>query len=278
VKQADLDAGVRSDGLTTEEREELRRLRRENKQLRIEREIPKKSRSLVCSGDRLCTSEVFEFARANQAEFGVRALCRVLGVSPSGYYAWRDRSPSSRDVENERFLRRMREIHVFSRETYGKPRMYAELRDDGWLVNHKRVARLMKLDGLQGATRRKKWRTTKRAKDARPAPDLVERNFSVDGPDQLWVADITYVPTWSGFLYLAVVVDAWSRRVVGWSMETHLRTELVLQALNMALWQRKPDAVIHHSDQGTQPRFKGSSQRMRFDGSLGSPGSWMVRG
>jgi putative transposase len=155
-------------------------------------------------------------------------------------------------MENQRLLERMREIHVFSRETYGRPRMYAELRDDGWLVNHKRVGRLMSLDGLQGASRRRKWRTTKRAKDARPAPDLVERDFAVNGPDQLWVADITYVPTWSGFLYLAVVVDAWSRRVVGWSMETHLRTELVLQALNMALWQRKPDNVIHHSDQGTQ--------------------------
>ncbi len=110
----------------------------------------------------------------------------------------------------------------------------------------------MSQEGLQGASRRKKWRTTKRAKDARPAPDLVERNFGVDGPDQLWVADITYVPTWSGFLYLAVVVDAWSRRVVGWSMQTHLRTDLVLQALNMALQQRKPESVIHHSDQGTQ--------------------------
>ena len=190
--------------------------------------------------------------RANQAEFDVTKMCRVLGVSPSGYYAWKDRPPSARAVENERLLKRMRETHTFSRETYGRPRMYAELRDDGWLVNRKRVARLMSLDGLQGATRRRKWRTTKRAKDARPAPDLVGRNFGVDGPDQLWVADITYVPTWNGFLYLAVVVDAWSRRVVGWSMETHLRTDLVLQALNMALQQRKPDSVIHHSDRGTQ--------------------------
>ncbi len=179
-------------------------------------------------------------------------MCRVLGVSPSGFYASRDRPPSARAVENERLAKRMREIHVLSRETYGRPRMYAELRDDGWLVNHKRVGRLMSQEGIQGASRRKKWRTTKRAKDARPAPDLVERNFGVDGPDQLWVADITYVPTWSGFLYLAVVVDAWSRRVVGWSMQTHLRTDLVLQALNMALQQRKPDSVIHHSDQGTQ--------------------------
>lgn len=181
--------------------------------------------------------------RANEAVFAVRTLCRVLGVSPSGYYAWRQRPPSAREVENKRLLRRMREIHRFSRQTYGGPRMYAELRDEGWPVNHKRVGRLMALDGLQGASRRKKWRATKRAKDARPAPDLVDRDFAVDRPDQLWVADITYVPTWSGFLYLAVVVDAFSRRVVGWSMETHLRTELVLQALNMALWQRKPEAT-----------------------------------
>jgi len=179
-------------------------------------------------------------------------MCRVLGVSPSGYYAWKKRPPSNRAVANERLLGRIREIHTFSRETYGQPRMYAELRDDGWQVNHKRVRRLMRLAGLQGATRRKKWRTTKRDRDARPAPDLVQRDFSVGRPDQLWVADITYVPTWSGFLYLSVVVDAWSRRIVGWSMKTHLRTDLVLDALNMGLQQRRPDDVIHHSDQGTQ--------------------------
>ena len=146
----------------------------------------------------------------------------------------------------------MREIHAFSRGTYGRPRMYAELRDEGHEVNHKRVARLMRIEGLEGATRRRKWRTTKRAKDVRPAPDLVERDFAPEGPDRLWVADITYIPTGAGFLFLAVVVDAWSRRVVGWSMENHLRTSLVLQALDMALWQRKPETVIHHSDQGTQ--------------------------
>ena len=146
----------------------------------------------------------------------------------------------------------MREIHAFSRGTYGRPRMYAELRDEGHRVNHKRVARLMRIEGLEGATRRRKWRTTKRAKDVRPAPDLVERDFAPEGPDRLWVADITYIPTGAGFLFLAVVVDAWSRRVVGWSMENHLRTSLVLQALDMALWQRKPETVIHHSDQGTQ--------------------------
>ena len=145
----------------------------------------------------------------------------------------------------------MHEIRTFSRETYGQPRIYAELYDHRWLVNHKRVRRLMRLDGLQGATRRKKWRTTKRGGDARPTQDLIERDFTASALDQLWAADITYIPTGSDFLYLSVVVDAWSRRVVGWYMKTHLKTDLVLDALNMALQQRRPDEVRHHSDQGT---------------------------
>ena len=190
--------------------------------------------------------------KGNQAAFPVKAMCRMLGLSTSGYYAWLTRPPSKRSRSNEVLLRRIREIHRFSRQTYGRPRIYAELRDDGVLVNHKRVARLMSRNGIVGATRRRKWRTTKRDRNARPAPDLIERDFTATGPDQLWVADITYVPTSAVFLFLAVVVDAWSRRIVGWSMETHLRTELVLQALNMALWQRRPEQVIHHSDQGTQ--------------------------
>ena len=190
--------------------------------------------------------------RENRAEFPVSVMCDTLGLSTSGYYEWLDRPPSARAVANAELLERIRDVHRFSRETYGRPRLYAELRDDGVLVNHKRVGRLMSENGIVGATRRRKWRTTKRDRDARPAPDLVERNFVAAGPNQLWVADITYVPTWAGSLFLAVVVDAWSRRVVGWAMETHLRTELVLQALNMALWQRRPDQVVHHSDQGTQ--------------------------
>lgn len=206
--------------------------------------------------------------RANQAEFPVASMCRVLGLSTSGYYAWLRREPSPQAVANEDLLHRMREIHTFSHPTYGRPRICAELRDEGRVVNHKRVARLMKLNGLVGATRRRKWRTTRRDPDARPAPDLVERDFRVDAANQLWVADITYVPTWSGFLYLAVVVDAWSRRVVGWAIETHLKTDLVLQALNMAPSQRRPANVIHHSDQGTQPGFERSSQHLETEEEL----------
>lgn len=190
--------------------------------------------------------------KTNQADFPVAQMCRVLGLSTSGYYAWLKRVPSARSQANSELVERMKQIHRFSRDTYGRPRMYAELRAEGEVVNHKRVGRLMRETGLVGATRRRKWRTTVRDKVARPAPDLVSRNFVATKPDQLWVADITYIPTVSGFLYLSVVVDAWSRRVVGWSMETHLRTDLVLQALNMALGQRRPTSVIHHSDQGTQ--------------------------
>lgn len=146
----------------------------------------------------------------------------------------------------------IRQIHTRSRQTYGAPRVYAELVAEGWAVGRKRVARLMRLASLRGVSRRKVVTTTRRNPEQRPAPDLVERDFRAKGPDQLWVADITYVPTWAGFLYLAVVMDAWSRRIVGWAMATHLRTELVIAALQMAIDQRHPQGVIHHSDQGSQ--------------------------
>lgn len=130
--------------------------------------------------------------------------------------------------------------------------IHAELVDKGWPVNRKRVARLMREASIVGVTRGKRGPGTRRAPAARPARDLVERGFAATGPDQLSVADITYIPTWAGFLYQALVVDVFSRRIVGWAMEQHLRTELVLQALNMAIWQGRPTAVIHHSDQGCQ--------------------------
>jgi putative transposase len=191
--------------------------------------------------------------KTNQAGFSVRAMCRVLDLSPSGYYAWLNREPSARARRDEELTHRIEVVWSENRRVYGRPRIFADLKESGEQVGEKRVGRLMKQAGIQGVSRRRRGvKTTRRNEDARPAPDLVERNFSADGPDQLWVADITYIPTWAGFLYLAVVVDVWSRRVVGWSMATHLRTELVLDALNMATWQRRPQRVIHHSDQGTQ--------------------------
>jgi putative transposase len=179
-------------------------------------------------------------------------MCRVFGVSPSGFYAWHGRGPSARALEDARLTARIRHYHARSKGRYGAPNIHADLRDEGIRVGQKRVARLMKADGLQGACFRKWVTTTMRNTDAQAAPDLVERRFVAEAPDQLWVADITYIPTCAGFLYLAVVLDAFSRKIVGWAMAEHLRTELVLSALNMAIGQRRPRGVVHHSDQGTQ--------------------------
>lgn len=200
-------------------------------------------------------------------------MCRVLEVSTSGYYAWRRRTPSMRCQSDAALTARIRALHDRSRGTYGVPRMVVELNRSGHHVNHKRVARLMRAAGLEGVSRRKRTHTTRRDRAARVAPDLVARDFAAQGPDQLWVADVTYVPTWVGFLYLAVVLDAWSRRIVGWAMAPHLRTELVVQALNMALWRRRPQDVIHHSDQGCQYTSIAFGHRCREAGVRPSMGS-----
>jgi putative transposase len=211
---------------------------------------------------------------ANQAEFPIATMARVLGVSESGYHAWRGRVPSARAVEDKMLLKRVRTVHATSRETYGSPRIHAELRATGSRHGRKRIARLMRGAGLTGASRRRKGATTtRRDKDARPAPDLVDRDFTALGPDKLWVADITFVPTANGFLYLAVVLDAWSRKIVGWSMANHLRTELVLDALEMAIGQRRPGDVIHHSDQGSQYTSLAFGGRCREAGVRPSMGS-----
>jgi putative transposase len=205
--------------------------------------------------------------------YPIATMCRVLGVSTSGYYAWRSRALSERAKANAALTEEMKQIHAESRGTYGAPRIHAELKASGRKVGHNRVARLMRAVGLVGVSRRRAPITTRRAPEARPAPDLVNRDFSAAGPNKLWVADITYVPTLAGFLYLAVVVDAWSRRVVGWAMATHLRTELVLAALDMAIAGRRPKDVIHHSDQGTQYTALAFGGRCRQAGVRPSMGS-----
>ncbi len=179
-------------------------------------------------------------------------MCRVLDVSTSGYYAWLKREPCERSLADAALTEQIKEIHTESKQTYGAPRVHAELRAQGVHVGRKRVARLMREAGIYGVSRRRRPKTTTRSKRGEQRPDLVDRDFTADAPNQLWVADITYVPTASGFLYLSVVLDAFSRRIVGWAMAHHLRTELVLAALDMAVEQRKPDDVIHHSDHGSQ--------------------------
>jgi len=195
----------------------------------------------------------FRFVDAEKARFPVSLLCKTVGVSKSGYYAWRDRPPSKRSREDAVLTEKIREVHQRSRETYGYPRVHAELRTLGMRCGRRRVARLMRRAGIRGCMRGKKRRTTLRDPRAVPAEDLVNRNFVATAPDRLWTADITYLRTGEGFLHLAFVLDVYSRRIVGWSMASHLRAELVVDALEMAVWRRKPAAgLVHHSDRGTQ--------------------------
>ena len=208
--------------------------------------------------------------KANQAVYSVRRMCRLLGVSSSGYYASLSR-PTSTRVKTDRMLRdRIVEIHHRSRGTYGAPRVHAELAAEGVQVGRKRVARLMRKANIEGVHRRRRISTTRRDPAKLAAPDLVKRRFRTQGPDRIWAADITYVPTQAGFLYLAVVIDLWSRKVVGWSMRSDLTTPLVTDALDMAISQRKPNGVIFHSDRGSQfggvglfEMVMGPTQKMR---------------
>ena len=222
---------------------------------------------------------LFRFIDAEKALYPISLLCRVLKASRSGYYAWRERSPSRRSVEDSALAARIREVHERSRRTYGYPRVHAELNAIGVRCGRRRVVRLMREHGLRGCMRGRRRKSTTRP-DAREAaaPDLVDRRFLAAAPDRLWLADITYVPSREGFLYLSFILDACSRRVVGWSMANHLKTELVVDALEMALWRRRPppSGVIHHSDRGSQYTAVSFGERLEEAGifpSMGRVGS-----
>ena len=218
----------------------------------------------------------YRFVERERTIFPVTVLCRTLGVSPSGFWAWVKRPPSARSLADALLTERIRAIHAHSRGTYGAPRIHAELRDTDTRCGRKRVARLMRHAGIEGVHRRRFVRTTVRDRGAGTAPDPVNRDFRAACPNQLWVADITYVPTGQGPLYVAVVVDAFSRAVAGWAMAGHLRTELIVSALDMAIVRRHPKrGLVHHSDQGTQYTSLAFGRRARAAGislSMGSVG------
>lgn len=201
---------------------------------------------------RVDVQAAYAFVSEHEGTYPVTTICRVLGVSRSGYYDWRGRPPAARTLDDAYLTQTIKELHEESRQIYGAPRIHADLVELDIHVGRKRIARLMREAGIQGVSRRKGYRTTVRSTES-GAEDRVERDFQAEGPNELWVADITYIPTWSGPLYLAVVIDVWSRMVVGWSMANHMRTELVLDALNMAITRRQPrGGLIHHSDHGSQ--------------------------
>jgi putative transposase len=192
--------------------------------------------------------------KRHESEFGVKPMCQVLGASRSGYYAWRSRPDSRRAQANQRLLVQIREAYQLSRKTYGSPRIHAALRKKGVRGSRKRVARLMRLDHI-AARRARRYipRTTQKDPNAIPAPNLLNQDFSSPAPDRKWVSDITYIDTAEGWLYLAAVLDLFSRRVVGWAMDEHMEASLVQQAWHMAVAQRRPSAdLLHHSDQGSQ--------------------------
>ena len=202
-------------------------------------------------------------------------MCQVLGISTSGYYAWRRRLPSERSMQNGQLLGLIREIHVDSRHIYGAPRIHAELvLGQGLRCSRNRVARLMRIAGLAGIHRRRVHGCTRRDESKQPQPDLVQRQFAQSRPNQLWVADLTQHTTGEGWLYLATVLDAYSRKVVGWAMDARAKTDLVLRAVNMAVWQRRPtQGLIHHSDHGSQYTAVTFTNRLEQAGILGSMGT-----
>ena len=219
---------------------------------------------------------MYQLIQANQAQFPARILCETPGVSHSGYYDWAKRPPSQRTIANRRLTGQIMAIHRASDFTYGRPRITVELADLGIKVNHKRVGRLMREAKIEGVSRRRGFViTTHRNKRDRPAPDLVQRHFKAASINHLWVADMTYIPTWAGFLYLAVVIDVFSRKVVGWSFGENMTASLMISALKMALITRKPGEVIHHSDQGSQytsVEFGKRCKEMGVRPSMGSVG------
>jgi transposase InsO family protein len=216
-----------------------------------------------------------EFIAAEKTAYGVSRLCRVFGISRTSFYAWAARAggPTAAELEDAYAIQAARQAWTEHRRTYGARRLTAEVRDRGHAWNRKRVARLMRLGAIEGVHRRRRGKYGRRSLSTATAPDRVERNFTAADPNQLWVADITYLRSWEGFVYLAVVVDAYSRKVVGWAMADHLRTELVLDAVGMAITSRKPAAgTVHHTDRGSQYTSYEFGKALRSSGLLASMG------
>jgi putative transposase len=220
---------------------------------------------------------MFTFIAESCSDLPVAASCRVMKVTTSGFYEWRQRQvdPAPRVQEDHELTEIIVEVHRQSRGTYGAPRVHAEVRlGAGIRIGRKRVARLMRNAGIEGVYRRRSRGCTRRDPEAIPSDDLVNRRFTVDTPNKLWVSDITEHPTDTGKVYLGVVLDAYSRRVVGWSIADHLRAELVVDALQMAIWRRQPaEPTVVHSDHGTQYTSWAFGRRLRAAGLLGSMGT-----
>ncbi|MGW4514574.1 IS3 family transposase [Streptomyces sp. NPDC004393] len=277
VRQTEADRGERDDRLTTAEQDELRQLRKEVAELRRANEILKAASVFFCPGDRPSPDEAEQVIdHLRDRGLGVDPVCRVLGLSPSTYFARRKRPTSARRLRDEQLMPLIEEIHAESGGTYGARRITRALRRKGHELARCTVERLMAELGLEGVIRGRRRRTTVPEPSAPRPPDLVDRDFTASRPDQLWVADMTYVRTWSGWAYVAFVLDVYSRMIVGWQVANHMRTELPLDALEMALWRRrikKDSGLIHHSDRGSQYVSIRYTERLSDIGASASVGS-----
>jgi putative transposase len=220
----------------------------------------------------------FQFIDDHRDEFPVRRMCEVLDVSPSGYYAWRGRPPSKREMANRELTEKIKIEFKKSGETYGSPRIYQIMRKLGLMGSKNRVARLMRAEGLRAKQTKRYKSKTKRNRSHRAAPNLLNRDFGAERPNQKWLADITYIPTLEGWLYLAAILDLFSRKIVGWAMSDRMTTDLTLAALKMAICQRQPGAdLIHHSDQGSQytdKRYQDVLKGYKIQPSMNGVATW----
>ncbi|MCX4741893.1 IS3 family transposase [Streptomyces antibioticus] len=277
VRQAEADRGERDDRLTTAELDELKQLRKEVAELRRANEILKAASVFFCPGDRPSPDEAEQVIdHLRERGLGVDPVCRVLELSPSTYFARKKRPKSARRLRDEQLMPLIEEVHAESGGTYGARRITRALRRKGHGVARCTVERLMAELGLEGVIRGRRRRTTIPEPSAPRPPDLVDRDFTASRPDQLWVADMTYVRTWSGWAYVAFVLDVYSRMIVGWQVANHMRTELPLDALEMALWRRrikKDSGLIHHSDRGSQYVSIRYTDRLAGIGASASVGS-----
>ncbi|MGH8940522.1 MAG: IS3 family transposase, partial [Actinomycetes bacterium] len=275
VRQVEVDGGHRP-GVTSEERRRIAQLERDNRELRRANEILKAAAKFLRAGARPATAEVVSFIHGHRDRWGVEPICRVLQVAPSTYYAARSRPPSARTLRDAELKVEITRVHKDNFEVYGARKVWRQLHREGIAVGRDRVARLMGELGICGVVRGSKRRTTTPAEvDQRPA-DLVERDFSAPAPNRLWVADLTYVATWAGVAYVALVIDAFSRMIVGWRVATTLRATLALDALEMAVWARQDaglDRLVHHSDRGSQYLSVRYTQRLADEGAVASVGS-----
>ena len=220
----------------------------------------------------------FPFIDGHRDEFPVTLMVRVLNVSPSGYYAWRRRPTSAREMANRQLAQQIEAVYNDNRGVYGSPRIYHELKEQGVACSENRIARLMRLCGLQAKQARRFKVTTKRNRAHRAAPNLLKRDFAADRPDRKWLADITYIATGEGWLYLAAILDLYARRIVGWAMSDRMTSDLSISALQMALLKRQPrGGLLHHSDQGSQYTnqvYQALLKAHGIRGSMNGAGSW----